>query len=261
MTDFPDRVEAVILAGGPLDSLQWEGPRPISKGFLKINGWPMAAIALEAAKSSPKVARTILVSPVPEVNDPAWPAADCFAPAAEKLVDSFCNGVEAALDKDSPVLICCGDMPLLTSAAVTDFVEQCSRRPQASIWYGYLRRDTSDKRFPGDRHTWAKLADGTFCGTGMMMMRPGVVPPVRARMEALTKARKNMPYLASQLGWGTIFSYLTGRLTVPKAESAGTRIFGVECVGVESPYAETGFNVDDSDSLRLAQKRVPAYAG
>ena len=91
------------------------------------------------------------------------------------------------------------------------------------------------------------------------MMRPGVVAPVRATMESLTKARKNMPYLASQLGWGTIFSYLMGRLTVPKAEIAGTRILGVPCVGVESRFAETGFNVDDSDSLRLARRRVAHY--
>ena len=252
---FPTHVEAVVLAGGPLDGFTWEGEPPPSKGFLPIHGTPMAALTLRAVVASPKVGRVILVSPLSEVS---WPGVDHTVPAADQLVDSFVNGVAAARAPEDPVLICCGDMPLLSEAAVTDFVRRCEQRPEASMWFGYLRRENSERVFPHQRHTWAKLADGSFCGAGLMMIRPHVVAPVRETIDSLTRARKNVVSMVSRLGWGTVFSYLIGRLTVRKAEEAGWRVFGVACAGVESPFAETGFNVDDNAALQEARLRVPA---
>jgi len=245
-------VEAVVLAGGPVElNVQ---PRPAGKGLIPVGGVPMAERAVRALAGSPLVARVIVASPVAEL---AWPGVDEVVPAGEKLMQSFSRGVGAARDKESPALVCCGDLPCLTPDAVTDFVERCARRPEADIWYGYLRRETSEVIFPGVRHTWARLADGTYCGTGMMMLRPKVVAPLEEFMASLTRSRKNLVKLAACLGFGTVFAYLTGRLTVPMAEAAGQRLFGgIPVVGVESAYAETAFNVDDESDLAEARRRL-----
>lgn len=244
--------EAVVLAGGPV-ALNVT-PRPEGKGLIPIGGVPMAERAVRALAGSPLVARVILVSPLAELH---WPGVDQVVPAGESLMQSFSGGVGAVRDQESPALVVCGDLPCLTPEAVTDFIERCSRRPEADIWYGYLRRETSERVFPGVRHTWAKLADGTYCGTGMMMLRPRLVAPLEEFMRSLTHSRKNLLKLAATLGLSTVLAYATGRLTVPMAEAAGKRLFGgIPVVGIESAFAETGFNVDDDSDLAEARRRL-----
>jgi molybdopterin-guanine dinucleotide biosynthesis protein A len=256
---FPNQIEAVILAGGKVGLLDSDSPEPVAgKGLVLVGGVPMAARALQAVHASLRVSRTIVVSPVPpeQLAAPEWAVMSSSVEAGERLIDSFCSGVQSAQDPSSPVLICCGDLPFLTPEAVTDFVERCSRRPEASIWYCFLRKESSERSFPGVRHTWARLREGTFCGTGLMMLRPNVVTPVRTAMDSLTRARKNMLRLAGCLGWGTVLAYLCGQLTVAMAEKAGSRIFGVPCAGIESTFGEVGFNVDDDEDLREARRRA-----
>lgn len=252
---FPQSVESVVLAGGPVDLNV--SPRPPGKGLIPVGGRPLAAWAVQSLSASPRVSRVIVVSPVAELD---WPGVDETVAAGEKLMQSFSAGVLSARDHDSPVLVSCGDLPFLSPESVTDFIERCGRRPDADIWYCYLRRETSERVFPGVPHTWARLADGTYCGSGMMMLRPRVVAPLEQAMASLTHARKNLLKLASCLGWGTVLAYLLGRLTVPMAEQAGGRLFGVACAAIESPFAETGFNVDDDHSLAEARRRLEGPA-
>ncbi|MCA9791718.1 MAG: hypothetical protein KC910_07980, partial [Candidatus Eremiobacteraeota bacterium] len=74
---------------------------------------------------------------------------------------------------------------------------------------------------------------------------------------ALTYARKNPLKLASLLGWGTIASFLLRRLTITAAEQAVGRLLGgLTCAGIESPYAEVAFNIDDQISLAEARRRL-----
>lgn len=248
---FPEQVRSVVLAGGPVGNLEVEpGDKPTSKGLLRVGGQPLAWRTFEACRQSRQASSVVVVSPRPD----AWEGAWRWAPAQESLMGSFEAGVNACQTPDQPVLVCCGDMPLLTPEAVDDFVSRCRRHPDASIWYGFLRQENSQLRFPDLPHTWARLQDGTYCGTGVMMLRPAVMPPVRQAMDNLTQARKNMFKLAGCLGWGTLLDFALGRLTVHKAERAGRRIFGVPCAGVETPYAQLGFNVDDNASLALARR-------
>lgn len=248
---FPPTVRSVVLAGGPVtDLVLEEGDAPASKGLLHVAGRPLAWRTFQALRESQTANSVVVVSPRAE----AWPESWAWAPAHETLMGSFENGVLACATPADPVLVCCGDMPFLTAEAVDDFVARCARRPDASIWYGFLRKENSQLRFLDLPHTWAKFQEGTFCGTGVMMLRPQVMPPVRAAMDNLTHARKNMFKLAGCLGWGALLAYVLGKLTVSKAETAGRRIFGVPCAGVETPYAEMGFNVDDNASLALARR-------
>lgn len=257
MSLFPKAVEAVLLAGGTFQDLP-PGEEPSrGKGLVKVGRLPMAARALRALVDSPAVSRVIMVSPVEaeELTEEYWDGVDTVVPAGERLIDSFKVGMEAVSDQDSPAMVVAGDLPLLTAESVTDFVERCRFRTQVSVWYGFLRRKNSEAGFPGVHHTYAKLAEGTFCGAGLFMSRPGALASLYQALTELTYARKNPWKLASMLGWGTIFSYLTGRLTIPEAEAGITRLLGdTPCAGIESPYPETAFNVDDAETLLEARR-------
>lgn len=256
MSSFPDAIEAVLLAGGQFDNLP-EGEDTRGKGMVKVGELPMAARALRALKESPAVSRVIMVSPVgaDELEEPYWDAVDSVVPAGERLIDSFKVGLEAVHDIDSPAMVVAGDLPLLTAESVTDFVGRCKQRPEVSIWYGFLRRKNSEAGFPGVRHTYARLAEGTFCGAGLFMSRPKSLSTVYKALTDLTYARKNPAKLASLLGWGTVFSYLFGTLNVPDAEAGMARLLGgTPCAGIETPYPEAAFNVDDIETLEEARR-------
>lgn len=256
---FPDHLEAVLLAGGQLEPLP-HGERSLpGKGLLPIGTLPMAARALRALVDSPRVRRVILVSPVArEQLGPEWEGVDEVTAAGADLLASVQAGLAHAEDPDTPVLTVAGDLPFLTGTSVTDFLDQCSRRPDASVWYGYMRREVSERRFPGVRHTWAPLVEGTFCGTGLVAMRPRVAERMQQAMGELAQGRKNPFRLAATLGWRTVLAFALRRLTVPMAEEAASRLFRVPCVGIESPYPETAFNVDSPETL-LEARRLAAH--
>jgi len=254
---FPGSVQAVVLGGGPVEDLPLEaGDRPLSKGWVQVGGQPMARRTCEAVIQAHRVSAVHLVLP----GQPDWPGVDVCVEPESDLMGSFEAGVRSCKVEDDPVLVCCGDLPFVSAESVDDFVLRCARRPQASLWYGFLRQENSLRRYPYLPHTWARFQDGTFCGSGVMMLRPRVMHSMRQAMERLTQARKNMFKLAGCLGWGNLLNYLLGRLTVARAEKAGTSLFQVPCAGVETPYAELGFNIDDAASL-LEARRILEEAG
>ncbi|MEW6283508.1 MAG: NTP transferase domain-containing protein [Candidatus Eremiobacterota bacterium] len=260
---FPNQVESVLLAGGRFTELPEGEACPPGKGLVPIGGLPMAARPLRALRDSARVRRVILVSPVrrEELEPGNWDGVDTVIEAGASILESYARGVRQALDLDNPVLSVTGDLPFLTEGAVTDFVERCSRRPEVSVWYGFLRRENSERVYPGLHHTWARLAEGTFCGTGLIMIRPRVLDQVEVALRAVTQHRKNPLRLAGLLGWDAVLAYLFRRLTVARAERAGERLLGVPCAGIESPYAETAFNVDDLPTLVEARRLALAVEG
>lgn len=251
---FPRVLEAQILAGGRFPHLPAGEVEPPAKGMVPVGGLPMAARALQAVKASVRVERTILVSSSGE-----WPEADQVVPEGRNILESFGNGLKAARYPELPMLSVTGDLPFLTPEAVTDFVDRCSRRPEVDVWYGFLRREHSERAYPGTRHTWARFFEGTFCGTGLFLIRPAVFGRVERALAEITRQRKNVLALARIMGIGVVFRYLLRRLTIRQAEWAGQRVLGgVPCAGIETPFPESAFNVDDLETLLEARRICPS---
>lgn len=260
-TPFPDKVEAVLLAGGHYDDVPPGEPIPKGKGLLPIGGVPMAARALRALRRSPAISRIVMVSSVgqEELTDSCWHGVDRVVPAGERLIDSFKAGVDAVADQTSPALVVVADLPLLTAESVTDWVDRCRARQDAAVWYSFVRRGNSEAAFPGVRHTYVHFREGTFCGAGFFMSRPEALTSLYEAMTRLTYARKNPLKLGRLLGWDVVFGFLTRRLTIAQAERGMSRLLGgTSCAGIETPYPETAFNVDDVDALRQARRYLEA---
>ncbi|MBQ7568880.1 NTP transferase domain-containing protein [bacterium] len=256
---FPNQIPAILLMGGQIKDLPKAEPEVPSKGYIPVGDMPMSARTLQALLQSKRVGAITLVTPVSDQQlTGSWAGAFATAHAGATLSESLFRGLDSLGTSPDPALIVAGDLPFLTAEAIDDFIDRCSKRDDCSLWYGYLSKSNSIAKYPTLHHTWGSINGGKYCGTGLSAMRTSVTNTVREAVSALTSRRKSVWKLAKALGFGTLWHLLRGNLTVTQAEEAMTRFLGEKICGIESPFAETAFNVDEYDSLLLARKLAEA---
>lgn len=252
---FPEKINAVLMAGGTLKNLPANELCEQGKGHILIGGQPMAARTLEALNKSHTIGAISLVTPVSQADlGPEWQGIEHVCPAGNKLIESMMSGLKPFANSTDPVMLVAGDLPFLSAQAVDDFVERCRKMPDTSLWYGFVDKKASQAKYPDLEHTWVTMAEGTFCGAGIVLMRPQVAQNMQDAMAQITAGRKNPFKLAKILSWKALFYLLLRRLTVPMAEDCANRLLNCQCRGVISPYPETAYNVDDGESLIMARR-------
>jgi molybdopterin-guanine dinucleotide biosynthesis protein A len=245
-------VDAVVLAGGPHDELTAHTPGAPNKAFVKINGVALVERTLRALRQSERVGRIVVVAPSGAAESEALSLADEVRPDGVRISDSLRSGL-AGFDSNADLLVSASDLPILTPEAVDDYIVR-AQACEADLTYGCIERATHMAKFPEAPHTWARLKDGTYCGTGFITMRPRVWPALERVIERLGRARKNPVKLASLFGWRILLRYALGQLTIAHAEARASYVIGAKVRAVVSPYAEIGINVDRVSDIALAER-------
>jgi hypothetical protein len=192
-------------------------------------------------------------------DSPALALASQRRPDGPRITDSLRNGL-AGFPGDDSVAIVTSDLPVLTPAAVDDFVDRVlSIDPDAG--YGCIERGTHEARYPTIPHTWARLRDGTYCGAGLASLKPRALPALERLIEQLGAARKRPVRLASLFGWDVLARFAFGRLTIAQAEQRAGRILGATVRAIVSPYADAGVNVDRAGDVALARALLRGEGG
>lgn len=249
-------IGAVVLAGGPEDALARRQPGAPNKAFVEIGGVTLVGRVLAALRAAPSIGRIVAVAPPSMRDHPGLAAADELRPDGVRITESLRSGL-AGFSPDEDVLVAASDLPILTVPAIEDFVAR-ARALEADVVYGCVERGTHLARYPQIPHTWARMQDGTFCGGGLISLKPRVLPKLERFVEQLGAARKRPWRLASLFGWDVLLRYAAGRLTVAGAEARAGAILGAPVRALVSPYAETGVNVDRVTDVALAEELVAA---
>jgi molybdopterin-guanine dinucleotide biosynthesis protein A len=247
-------IDAVVLAGGPLDEVALLQPGAPNKAFVDIGGVTLVGRVLTALHESLSVGRLVVVAPPAMRNSPDLAFADELRPDGVRITESLRNGL-AQLDPDRDVLIVASDLPVLTAASADDFASRVEALG-ADLIYGCVEKRVHLERFPEVPHTWARMRDGTFCGGGIVAMKPRALPVLERFIERLGAARKHPFRLASFFGWDMLARFALGRLTIAQAEARASKILGAPVRAVVSPYPETAVNVDRLSDVALARKLV-----
>lgn len=250
------RCDAVVLAGGPVDAVARLQPGAPNKAFVEIGGKTLVARVLEPLRASASIGRIVVVAPLEVRERPDVAKADEVRADGKRITDSLRNGL-AGFEPDADVLIVASDLPVLTVAAVDDFVAR-TRALDADVVYGCVERSVHMTNFPQVPHTWARLREGTFCGGGIVAMKPRTLPLLERFIERLGAARKHPIRLASLFGWDVLLRFAFRRLTIAQAEARATSILGAPVRALVSPFAETGVNVDRATDVALAEALVKA---
>ena len=247
-------IDAVVLAGGPQDDVALLQPGAPNKAFVEIGGVALVTRVLQALASARVIRRRIVVAPPSMRGDEALALADELRPDGVRISESLRNGV-AGLEPRANVLIVASDLPILSAESVLDFIERIERL-DADVVYGCVERSVHLARYPEVPHTWARMRDGTFCGGGMVGMKPRALPLLERFIERLGAARKDPFKLASLFGWQMLLRFAARRLTIQQAELRATKILGAPVRAAVSPYPETAVNVDRVSDVALAQRLV-----
>ena len=248
---------ALLLAGGTLNG------KP--KAFLPILDKPMIWYFLRAISHLRDVLNPILVV-APEEN---WDLLEkiaqelnlelSLAPPGENPMDSFLKGLNVftrkhSLPEESLIWAFATDTPLIKPEMIRDVIYRGDMLKDSSdLFYVVVSKEPYKAKFPESKRTFLKLRRGTFCGTGIIGLRIGILEELSQIGEGLVKRRKSPFAMASLLGWDLLLGVAFGSYTLLDLEEKISKRFKIRGKVLLSEYPEIAFNVDDEEELKLAE--------
>ena len=223
---------------------------------MPIGGTALVERVIVALRSAPEIGRIIAVAPAAAHDHPALAGADERRADGARMVESLASGV-AGLPLDDDVLIAASDLPVLSAAAIAEFVA-AARVLNLDLAYAIVEQRDHRARYPAVPHTWAKLKEGRFCGGGLVMLKPRALPALRAVLDDLGAARKSPLRLAALFGWDILLRFALGSLTITAAEARASAILHAPAGAVRCTHPEVAVNVDRAGDVALANGLVRA---
>ena len=239
------RLVAVVLAGGDRDDRLARTVGAASKALVPLRDVPMGAYVATALRASGVVDDVVWVGPTDGL---VRRLVDAALPAGNRLVDSLTLGLGAAMGRD-PVaryLVVTADVPWWDAAGVRTFVRDA---PMADLVYPVVTEATSLARFPDQKRTFVRLADGRVTGGNAVLLTPRAVPALLPFVELAYEARKQPFALARQVGWGTLLALATGRARLDGIEARVRTLLGVDARVFVSDDAAIAADVDQPEHL------------
>ena len=192
------RLVAIVLAGGDRDDRLARSVGAPSKALVPLRDAPMGAYVATALRASGVVDDVVWVGPTD-----GWVRrlVDVALPAGNRLVDSLTLGLGAAMGRDPSAryLIVTADVPWWDADGVRAFVQ---RAPVADLVYPVVAEATALARFPDQKRTFVRLADGRFTGGNAVLLASDAVPALLPFVDLAYEARKHPFALARRVGWG-----------------------------------------------------------
>lgn len=248
--------DAVILAGGENSSdLKKIAPYD-NEALIIIGNYPMIYYVYRALRATPCIDKIVVSGPADALRT-ILPKEEklFFVDGGDNAIESFAHAVDLLSDIGiSPkVLAVPTDVPFITPEAIRDFLA-CCERSDADFYYPITRKEVNEKKYPGVVRTYVRLKDGVFTGGNLFLLRSAVIPVCLDIGHKLVQRRKNPLAMAKLFGFGLVWKYLTGSLSINIAEKRFFKVVGIRGKGIISPYAEVGVDVDKPEDLRLAQQ-------
>jgi molybdopterin-guanine dinucleotide biosynthesis protein A len=245
--------DVVILAGGRLERDFQPHYHVETKAFIPLHGKPMVEYMLDALRDVPSLGKRVLVTSASSLPQGVSDKIDGTAPGGASIVESLRSGLHALEPATDRVLILPCDAPLITAEAILDFLNSCEKCG-ASFCYSYVSKKNSEQRYPGLRHTYARLKEGVFCGGSMVLISPALVDLWEALFRALTAARKNPFAMAGILGWKVIARFIVFQLSIRDIEERISQLLTRPARGIQSSFAEVALNADEMSVLRRVEE-------
>lgn len=246
------KLDAIVLAGADNHGSLAACTDTPYEAMIDIQGKPMVEYVVDALRQSAHVGRVAVVGPEHVLAPVLEGKVYRVVQSGSSIVENLLIGI-SILQPAGRVLVVTADIPLITTAALDDFVERCQGF-DADICYPICRKEANEAKYPGMRRTYATLREGTFTGGNIFVLNPAMVVKWRREIERAVAVRKSLVGMAKLLGFRLMVKFLLGRLSIREAEERVARVLGCPVKAVETTYAEIGVDVDKPSDLELVTR-------
>lgn len=243
--------DAIILAGGENSGLLRACSDQPYEALIEIAGRPMISFVADALAAVAAIDAIWVVGPADQLHDCPLPANARVVQGGATMLDTIRCGL-AHVPAGRRVVVATGDIPLLTPAAVEDFLQRCAMQ-QAEVYYPIVSRELNDREYPGCKRTYVRFKDGVYTGGNLFLVDPAAVPRCMEVAEKIIANRKNPLQLCRILGWGFVVGFLLGRLSLDKVCSRVSELLDVRGAVIEVQHPEVGIDVDKPSDLSMAR--------
>ena len=225
------------------------------KALLPVGGTPMLQWVLDALAGAPAVS-AVLVAGLDDLSGLTCPLPVHAVADAGDLTANLVGGMGeiARLDPTADwVLVVSADVPAVQPAHLQWLADQLTGASATEVdaYYGIVRREVMDARFPGAGRTYARLRGVEACGADVHALRVGAVLGHERAWQRMLDARKNRFRQARLIGVGTLVLGMLGRLSLADMEQRASKAFGFRCRLLEWPWAEAAMDADNSEQFEL----------
>ncbi len=221
---------------------------------MRINKKPMVQYVVDALRMCSAIDQIAIVGPYEKLNAQLVASVDYIVECKGSIIDNMLKGIEVFKNRNrNDILVCTSDIPLLTPAAVLDFVNM-SANSNADFCYPIVEKSIIKDKYPEIERTYVKLKDGSFTGGNIFYIKPDGIKACVKRAEQLINSRKNPAKMARVLGTKILVAFLLGRLSINEAEKKFSEVFGIKAKAVTSNFPELANDVDKPAHLEYIQK-------
>jgi len=249
-------MDAIVIAGGipkPEEPL-YPYTRGIAKAMLDIAGKPMVQWVLDALSSSKKVDNVIIIG-LPDQGAVTCAKPTYHIPNQGRMLANIKAGIAKMREinpKSEYVLSVSSDIPAITSEMI-DWLIGTALETRHDIYYGVVKKEVMEARYPGSNRTFTKLKDMEVCGADVHIAHHTMTtdPEHLAVWEVLIGKRKSPLKQAATIGISTLVLLLLGRISLSDAVARASRKLGIKGRAIVWKHAEAAMDVDKPHQLEI----------
>lgn len=159
-----------------------------------------------------------------------------------------------------PVLITTADHPLLSAATLDAFCERATAI-NADATFGLVPVGIVHAAFPGIRRTAFRFRDGGFCGCNLYALLTTKGYAALREWTQVEAERKRPWRILRILGYGTLFKFVLGRLSLADLTGVVFARTGLSVRPVLLTDPAAGFDIDTPEQRLAAEAFLRAKAG
>ena len=249
-------MDAIVIAGGIPQPEQplYEYTQGKAKAMLEIAGKPMVQWVLDALGSASKVENVIIIG-LDDVDSVTCSKPTYHIPNQGRMLSNIQAGIDKMREinpKSEYVLSASADIPAITGEMI-DWLIDTALETRHDIYYGVVKKETMEARYPNSMRTFTKLKDMELCGADIHIAHHTMTtdPMHLAKWEVLIGKRKAPLKQAATIGILTLILLLLGRLSLADAVKRATKKLNFTGRAIIVPYAEAAMDVDKSHQLEM----------
>lgn len=238
-------LNAIVLAGDSSNNND-------SKAFIMIKGRYMIEYIIDSLRHSKYVERIVAVGSRELLESRLGSKIDGAVQCRDSIIENVSAGIDY-LNETNHVLVCTSDIPMVSSAAIDDFAEQCIRM-NVDVGYPIIEKSLNDIKYPDVKRTYVKMKDGTYTGGNIFYINPSAIAACCGIAEELVKNRKNAIKMGKVLGIPVLLELSMGILSIETVEKKVNRMFGINARAIKTLYPEIGNDVDKDVDVEFVNK-------